>query len=245
MPEEIRVVRARLRNRRRITARGLQAWSGEIANIPTTVALTGEGARNARRGADALLSATPTPGLLVVLGMAGALDPQLRPTDLVIGARVLRDHQAPLQIGEGLLASVENELGAVTGWVATVDRIVSSAQEKKALRHHCTRWLPKDTSGPGLVDLESRFFVEPAEQMGVPWIVLRTVSDTAWEELPAFLEHARDETGAIARRRVLLHAAGRPGRWADLVRLGSRSWRCSRVLAQALDRLLVTARGQW
>jgi adenosylhomocysteine nucleosidase len=214
----------------------MRTWSGDLAGVPVTIALTGEGAKNAQRAAEAIVSTGPR--LLVALGLAGALDPQLKPADLVVATRVVRDGLPPLRIDDDLLAHVRHRTGAAPGWVATVDRIVSSVRDKRSLQQRWAHPLHATGSGPGLVDLESRWAVEAAERGGVPWVVLRAVSDVASENLPEFLEQARDEDGAIRRHRVLLHAMHHP-RWVPgLVRLGWRSRRCARVLAEAVERLV-------
>src|SRR5579884_1184593 len=90
MPEEVAPLRARLDGDR-------------LAGHPVAVAVTGDGARNARAGADALLARGGFASLLV-LGVSGALTPDLRTADLIVAARVRdeegRAHDAPgAQVG--------------------------------------------------------------------------------------------------------------------------------------------------
>jgi adenosylhomocysteine nucleosidase len=235
MPEEIRELRRRLHDCRGVPVGDRPAWVGHLRGVPVTLVLTGEGGENARRGAEALLGSGSERGLLVALGIAGAVDPRLSHADLVLGARILREGRPPLPMNDGLIANLERSLDAARGWIATVDRIVSSVEDKQALHR---RWC--SMPGPGLVDMESHPAVEVAERFGTPWVVLRAVSDTAFDALPDFLERCRGRDGAILRRDVVLHAMRNPRSVPDLVRLGSRTRRCARVLATALERLVVT-----
>src|SRR5437868_5689232 len=78
MPEEVAPLRARL-------------VGGRLRGQDVAIEVTGDGARNARTGAEALLARRQFDAL-VVLGVSGALTPALATADLIVGARV-RDEE--------------------------------------------------------------------------------------------------------------------------------------------------------
>jgi nucleoside phosphorylase len=163
---------------------------------------------------------------LLVLGVSGALTAELGAADLLVGTRVIdedgRAHEAePLRVAAAV--------SAVAGRAAVVlsaRRIADSAAEKRRLAGLCG-------PGPAVVDLESASYVAAAEAAGVPWIVLRAVSDTAGEALPALLNRSLDPGGAVNRGRVLRGLLGDPGALPALLGLRKRVARCAEALAQA------------
>jgi len=86
---------------------------------------------------------------------------------------------------------------------------------------------------PAVVDLESAAYVTAAQQAAVPWIVLRAVSDTAGEALPAILNRSADASGSVNRGRVLRGLFTDPGALPHLLALRKRVAQCAEVLAHA------------
>jgi adenosylhomocysteine nucleosidase len=131
-----------------------------------------------------------------VAGAAGALSRGLRAGALVIADQVRRPGAEPMRTEGSLIEWAARASGARPAHVITAPAIASSVTAKAALdeRH--------GDGGAAVVDLESAAYVEAADEAGVPWLVLRTVADTAEESLPAWLEQCRDSSGAIHRTRV-------------------------------------------
>ena len=242
LPEEVGPTRARLRRRARLRGTpNIQGWTGTLAQVPVTLALTGAGAANARTAMTRLLSDRPTPALVVVIGLGGGLDPRLRAADLVIGAHVMNGDGASRRVAHAQwLARAERATGGVPGTIATVDQLVGTAAEKRVLvRRLCTQ-LDAEGLPWGAVDLETWWCVEQAAEQGIPWVALRAISDAAQDDLPAPLSTCRDAQGGIDRRRVVLGAVRQPGSVPGLVRLAWRTRRCAQVLADALERLIAS-----
>jgi hypothetical protein len=89
-----------------------------------------------------------------------------------------------------------------------------------------------------VVDLESALYAGAAAAVGVPWLILRAVSDAAHEAVPALLNACLDADGALARTRVLRALAREPRALPALLRLRRRVQGCAVHLGAAVERIL-------
>ncbi|HEX4510138.1 MAG TPA: hypothetical protein VH328_08670, partial [Burkholderiaceae bacterium] len=80
---------------------------------------------------------------------------------------------------------------------------------------------------------ETASYVEAAQRAGLPWTVLRAVSDTADQALPPLLNRARDDGGAVRRSSVVRGLFGDPGALPVLLSLRRRLKLCAEALARA------------
>lgn len=238
LPEEVAVIRRRLVGARRLSTGpgSLRRWEGKLGTCRVQVVVTGDGAARARSGARTALDGLPGEATrcrhLIVAGVAGAADPALRAHDLVVAREVVREGGVARRADEAMVANVVRETGAGPGRVLTREMLAASVSHKRQIHEEWSR------SGdlPTVVDLETAWYLEEAERCGVPWTVLRCVSDPADEPLPAFLEGCRDEGGGGAIRRgcVAWHALRHPGTIPLLLRLARRVRQCAVVLAEAV-----------
>jgi adenosylhomocysteine nucleosidase len=213
----------------------LAALPEELAALRTaplgpemTLAVTGDGERNARDGAAALI-AELRPASLIVVGVAGALSPGLGPGELVVARRIVREGRAACDAAPPLVAAAR-AAGARPAVVVSAARLADTVDEKRRLYALANA----DGAGePAVVDLESAAYVEAARAAGVPWLVLRAVSDTADETLPPLLNHSLDDGGALRRGRVLVRLVGQPSALPQLLELRRRVRVCAEVLARA------------
>lgn len=113
--------------------------------------------------------------LLLSFGVCGALAPALRAGDLLIASEVIADGRVyPIdahwtaQLAAALPAA---RLASITAG----DSMIGSIAEKRAL-HAAT--------GAAAVDMESHSVAEAAARHGLPFAVVRAVSDTAGHTLP-------------------------------------------------------------
>ncbi len=180
-----------------------------------TVAVGGGSAAGAERAARALLDAGA--GALVSLGLAGGLDPSLRPGDVVVcetvfsrGACYRTDAARSRRLG-----------GATPHVVLGGDAIVASVEEKRRL------W--RET-GAAAVDLESGAVARLAIERGVPFAVLRAVCDPAERGLPHAACVALDARGAVAIWRVVGSLIVRPGQMPALLRVAADAAAARRAL---------------
>jgi adenosylhomocysteine nucleosidase len=202
------------------------AISKRLAGRNAVVVSTGDGPRNAAHGARAALERY-RPALLVGAGVGGALTPGLAVGDLVASARVLdSDGEAPppaRRLLEGALAAT----GIRAGTLLTIDRPVVSAAEKAALA--------ATTGAPAVCDMESAAWARAAAAAGVPYLVVRAVSDEAGEDLPRYLARCMKADGSISRAAVTIRALLAPATIPELLRLRRRVAACGERLASFLD----------
>jgi hopanoid-associated phosphorylase len=163
-------------------------------------------------------------------GLAGALAPDLRPGDVVIGtasasldANGLDDSSAAF--GRELGRHVPN---ARTGLVWASDRPVADAAEKKAI-HGAT--------GALAVDMESHIAARVAARHRLPFAALRVISDAADVNLPHAALAGMRPDGGIALGAILSSLAQNPAQLPALIRVGRDAARAFRVLGGLHDML--------
>jgi adenosylhomocysteine nucleosidase len=206
---------------------------GSLADGPVAVAVTGDGERNARAGIRRLFETVPV-RRVVVIGIAGGLDPGLDPGALIVGGAVCTG-DATFRIPALLIDLARQATGARAGVVLTARDLLDSPASKAQFRARCAH---NGLKAGAVADLESAFYAEAAQGANIPWIVLRAVSDAASEALPVFLNRCRDEGGSIVRTAVAREALVRSAAIPSLLRLRHRVSRCSAILADAVERLL-------
>ena len=154
---------------------------------------------------------------LVSFGLAGGLDPGLRPgtvlvpdTVIVEAAAVATDAALRARLGRGGAAPI---LGArdVAATVAVKQSLFTM-------------------TGAAAVDLESGAVALTARRHGVPFAVLRAICDPADRDLPQAALIALDQGGMIGMGRVLGSVAARPWQIPALVRLARDAGTARRAL---------------
>ena len=192
-----------------------EVLSGRIGLCRVTVATTGDGARAAARGLEWLLD-SEMPRALVVVGVAGALSPDLANGNVVICQQVRDDNGGVFDMDAELIARAKQFHSARVGSALSVGRIASTVEEKQDLWHEYGS-LPSQ-----VVDLESSSYVALARQRGIPCLVVRVVSDGPDESLPLDFNQFRNSDGGVDRRRVLRQALRHPTLMPKLLRLRDR-----------------------
>jgi hopanoid-associated phosphorylase len=145
------------------------------------------------RGLDALMAERPT--ALLSFGLCGGLDPALKIGDLVLGRAVAvgddRYDADPAWIDEIARAVPE----ATIGDIAAGPDIIGTREAKATLR---------EATGALAVDMESHLVAQAAGRLGVPFAVLRAVSDRAGDALSkaaqaGFALNGTSNVAAVAR----------------------------------------------
>jgi adenosylhomocysteine nucleosidase len=157
---------------------------------------------NAVKGANCLMS----------FGIAGALSPDLRAGDIVISAEVVSDHghwRADDRF-QNRVADLAREIGAIRGAVLGTTAILATEADKSRA------W--KET-GALAVDLESAVVARIASEAGIPFLVARTIADTAFRELPPAALIPLSEAGTPNLARVLGSVLRRPRQIGTLIGL--------------------------
>ena len=190
----------------------------------------GDGPRRAASGAAVFLE-RHKPSAVIGAGLGGALTPGLAVGDLVASRRVRFEVGDAASPDPGLLERAV-AAGARPGILITVDRPVVSAAAKSALAGM------RAGADAIVADMESAAWAREAAVRGIPYAVVRVVSDTAEEALPAFLVESIGADGSIRRGEVARRALLEPSSWGTLLRMRRRLHDCSDVLGAFLARML-------
>ena len=194
---------------RSASLRSARITLGRLGGARVALAVTGDGERNARRGLAELLAAAPV-SRIIVAGVAGGLSPTLEVGALVVVSRTINEADGSVYAADPALLDVAaTACGGQRGVAVTATRIADTVAEKQrllALALATREIWPRMTTrreSAAVVDLESAAFAAAATRTGLPWVVLRAVSDTAADSVPALLNRSRDDGGAVRRASVL------------------------------------------
>jgi nucleoside phosphorylase len=192
---------------------------------------TGEGPRNAERALRAWLNAQRARAVINV-GLAGALAASLQTGDVVI-ARAIRGAAGWFEASASPLFQAATGLGNVRiGTAVTVDEIVCKATDKRRLAESVgvneTAW----------VDMESTAIAAVCDELQMPYLIVRAISDGFDEDLPVDFNRCRDASGRVSSRRVVQAALARPRAFKGLLALKRRADLCAGNLAAFIRQLL-------
>lgn len=164
---------------------------------------------------------------LISVGLCGALASGLRAGDCLVATEVVAGERfaADAAWTKALLAATP---GARPALIAGSDAVVASREEKSALRR---------ATGADAVDMESHRVARLAGERGLPFAVLRVVSDTAQQSLPPAARVAMRRDGRIDVPAVLRSLAGKPGQIPALIRTAWEAEKAFRILGRCRDRL--------
>jgi adenosylhomocysteine nucleosidase len=152
---------------------------------------------------------------IISIGLGGALDPALAVGDIVIGSEVLRPRGRWVADRAWVRRLSARLPGARVAPIAGSNDMVLHTLDKAKLR---------GKGGAALVDMESHVAARMAEARGLPFAVVRVVSDTAGLSLPSAVAAGMKPDGgmdlwgvlgALARDPRQLPALMRTGRDAD------------------------------
>jgi hopanoid-associated phosphorylase len=200
----------------------------EAALLPSalTVVCSGGIPSKARQLAAELLEAGAAG--LVSFGIAGGLDPTLRPGTLVIGSGVVSNGHALRADPEWQRLFLRLLPSAVNGLILGETEIAATADRKAQLFA---------ASGALVVDLESAAVANACFAAGKPFAVVRAVADPAKRNLPTLALDALDEDGCPLPMKVAAGLLRRPLELPGLIRVGLDSRAALSSLGTAVGRL--------
>ncbi|HXV01789.1 MAG TPA: hypothetical protein VG166_14945 [Caulobacteraceae bacterium] len=159
-------------------------------------------------------------------GLCGGLDPGLKVGDTVIGTGVVsgEDRYEP---GHAWTRQIASALPHATQvHFAASESIVGSRGEKADLR---------ERTGAGAVDMESHLVARAAEKAGVPFAIVRTVSDSAHHDLPHAAKAGFKPDGTVDVLAVIGALFRRPSDLAPLIALARAAGQAVKALEHAAD----------
>ena len=196
--------------------------------FPLEFHLVGVGPRNSGQiMASAIVNGRRRPQGVLMLGVAGAVEPGRETGELVLSANYVRDSAAepaePISPDQTLLevaeaAAAEARMPVYRSDSLTVDHLVTKGWERQQHR---------ENYGVGTVNMEDHAVAAAAQAEGVPFLSVRVILDTAEQPLPGYLPKLYRSRNALIGE-VLL----RPWRIPTLRRLKSQMELCQSVLAQ-------------
>lgn len=209
----------------RFEAAIVKRWAGVLGPRAPRVACAGGRAEKARDQARTL--AADGVQALVSFGIAGGLDPALSSGTLILprvvktpeGGEITCDPSWHGRLAGSFLSSItasEQDLVSVTEPVVT-------AEAKRELA---------ERAGAGAVDVESWAVGTAAQELGLPFLTIRAIADTADQRLPAAALKATNADGSVSTLRALLATIMRPGETGDMLRLARQTGKAKRTLAR-------------
>jgi adenosylhomocysteine nucleosidase len=214
----------------RLAASPCPAWTSERKDCSLLLVRTGMGMQRlprlfkwaaAQRGCD----------LIVSFGFGGGLTPELQVGDLCLCNRFCRWNPERSTIDPGGLAMdgrvCKQFLKASHAVRTCVDVTTPRVASKAEIGRHLN---PLTGGSPALVDMESHTLAQLAHEASIPFVTLRSVSDTLHDELDFDLSSIADGQGNVRVPQFAATVLRRPG----LLRSFLRLWRDSRQASLSL-----------
>lgn len=203
-----------------------------LASGPDVVTVAGGGARTVL--STRLDGLDPrTIGAVVSFGLAGALAPGLRVGTLVLASAIATTDGSAVETSSELRSLWAETLRPETldirqGTMLGVDRPILSAGEKASLAAR---------SGAVAVDMESHIAAAYAARHGLPFGILRVISDGADRTLPDVAGRAMRPDGSVDIWAVLRGLVRKPGDLPPLLTTARDAGRAFAILGRARRRL--------
>ena len=197
------------------------AVEGKIARAAGFSVVVGGGDRDRTRLL--LEMATAQTGCLVSFGIAGGLAPGLAAGTVIVSGEVISERQSwkvePQH--RHRLREFARSVHAVEGAVFGASSIIATQSEKQRI------WA---ATGALAVDLESEIVAQTATALGIPFVVLRTIADTARRDLPPASLIPLALNGTPNHSRVFAEILRRPFQLAGMIGLAHETGRALSAL---------------
>jgi adenosylhomocysteine nucleosidase len=146
---------------------------------------------------------------LVSFGIAGALSPELKPGDVILSTEVIGADRRWLSSDRlrQQIAEVIAQTGAIEGPVLGAEKVFATQEDKRCA------W---QETGAIAVDMESLVVARAGAALGIPFIVLRAIADTATRDLPPAALVPLKEDGDPDLGQVLSSVLRRPSQLPSL-----------------------------
>ena len=200
---------------------GLETLRGTWKGLPVVSARIGMGHSGLEKKIQLWLTEHPC-RVVLLAGLAGALDPAWDEGDLT---------SFHAEDWEVFHRWAQSQAKVRPGKWITAHEIIATAEAKLALGRK---------TGCGIVEMEWDYVSEACDQLHVPLVGLRAVSDHAQKLLPAdlFLLGCDHETGKSTPFKIGMHLALRPWRLIELLPAVAVCTHARRVMSQAVAEFL-------
>jgi len=213
--------------------REFDLFRANIGSNEVTVLLTGMGGQNAFNAIRTI--PFEMTDVCIATGLAGALDPSLKPGSIVAGRRCEALSQVLNTSSDADLLNLASVEGARAVEVfLTSETILVAASEKQAL-----------AAAGSVVEMESAYILAAASGRRVPVVAIRAISDAADEDLPVDFRQIVDSHGHLRFAPLLKELALHPHRVPLLVQFGRQSRAAAGSLADFLDRYIPLVASKW
>jgi adenosylhomocysteine nucleosidase len=236
--EELKAIRKQMPSATRSVAGGISVWHGTLGGVEVVIAKSGMGPDRAANAASILLESL-RPEAVLICGFCAGLDAHAVPGDLIVPTVVScigrvsgqssdeAERYPRLELPSSELIACLPGTSIHWGHLLTAEAIVSTSEEKAVLAA---------SYSAVALDMECGAVAGRADSFGVPWLVVRAVTDGVTDDLPLPLDGlVSPRTGEPSLLRILLHAASHPWKLPALIRLGARSQLAARNLASFVE----------
>jgi adenosylhomocysteine nucleosidase len=194
-----------------------QLYTCDFPQIRAALVVAGAGAANAEAASHGLICQF-SPSLVLSVGFAGALLPELEVGEIIVPAQVAR---------EGCAAELNYSTEFGEGVLLTVNRVVGKGEKAELARRH----------GACAVEMEAASVASVARARGVKFAAIKAISDrlddAAIDLTAPFVRPAGFDTAGF-----LFHIALRPKLWPAVAKLKSGSERAGLALCHAVQEFL-------
>lgn len=213
--------------------RDFELFRANFGSNEVTVLLTGMGGENAGKAMKTI--PVGMHDICVSAGLAGALDANLQPGDVVV-ARTSHTLDQELRVkSEAVLVDFAIDCGArAVNRSLTSEKIVATADEKQGL-----------SARANVVEMETCYVLGAAEKHHVPAVSVRAISDAAAEDLPVDFGRIMDSRGHLKFGGLLLEVGLHPHRLAPLMKFAGQSRAATKSLTDFLDRFVSAIAAKW
>jgi adenosylhomocysteine nucleosidase len=187
------------------------------------IRITGIGRRRTRAVLEKILSEKNQPSCVIASGFCGALHPGLKVGDVVIASEVV-DQSGHVWPVTGNFQHEEKSKRRLL----TINHLIANATEKKQLG---------EAHKADVVDMESATVAEICATRGLPFLVVRAVSDAVDTELSPQLVRLLSG-GNVSVWRALRALVGKPSLLGEFRRLAKDTRLAARKLAETLVKMV-------
>jgi adenosylhomocysteine nucleosidase len=196
---------------------------GIFGHIRVAFAQSGMGPKTARLATQALIDGH-SPGWIISAGFSGALQPDIKIGDIVVGNSITDETGTELKID--LKMAPDPAKGLHVGRILTVDRMIRTVADKKELgnRHQAIA-----------VDMESLAVAQVCRAAKTLFLAVRVISDDLTADLPKEIVSVVGSTGTVRLGAAVGAIFKRPGSFKEMWRLRDQGVGAAERLATFLE----------